>query len=312
MTPFAPPQHRVVSLLPGCTEIVCGLGMQALLVGRSHECDFPPGIEALPACTRSRIHSDAPSAAIDREVKQRLKDALSLYEIDVPLMRRLRPDIVLTQAQCEVCAVSLPEVEAALAGEIGGRPKIISLSPKRFTDLWPDLRRVAEALDVADSGMEYTKSLKNSVAEVIVRVFQVAKRPKVLCVEWLDPLMASGNWIPDLVELAGGTSLLSLAGAHSPWIEWTAVQQADPDVLVLMPCGFNIARTRAELSSLTRLPGWNQLRAVKEKRVFLVDGNAFFNRPGPRLIDSVEILAEILHPMLFPKPIHEGKGWERM
>ena len=307
-----PPPPRVVSLLPSCTEIVCGLGMQALLVGRSHECNFPPEIAGLPVCTRSRIHSDAPSAVIDREVKQRLKDALSLYEIDVPMLRRLRPDIVLTQAQCEVCAVSLPEVEAALAGEIGCRPRIISLSPKRFTDLWTDLQQVAEAVGVADGGREYVQTLKGRVADVIVRVFQLAKRPKVVCLEWLDPLMTAGNWIPDIVELAGGTNLLSSGGARSPWIDWAAVSKANPDVIVIMPCGFDIARTRLELELLSGLPGWDELRAVKQKRVFVVDGDAYFNRPGPRLVDSVEILAEMFHPILFPKPSYEGKGWERL
>lgn len=307
-----PPPLRIVSLLPSCTEIVCGLGMQALLVGRSHECNFPDDVASLPVCTRSRIHSDAPSAVIDREVKQRLKEALSLYEIDVPLLRKLRPDIVLTQAQCEVCAVSLPEVEAALAGDIGGQPTIISLSPKRFTDLWPNIQQVAEAAGVADGGREYIRSLKERVADVIVRVFQLAKRPKVVCVEWLDPLMAAGNWIPDIVELAGGTNLLSTGGTHSPWIDWEAIRKADPDVLVLMPCGFNITRTLREMGTLAGLPGWKDLRAVKEKRVVLVDGDAFFNRPGPRLVDSVEMLAEIFHPILFPKPRFEGKGWERL
>lgn len=307
-----PPLPRVVSLLPSCTEIVCGLGMQALLVGRSHECNFPPEIAGLPVCTRSRIHSDAPSAVIDREVKQRLKDALSLYEIDVPMLRRLRPDIVLTQAQCEVCAVSLPEVEAALAGEIGCRPRIVSLSPKRFTDLWTDLQQVAEAVGVADGGREYVQTLKGRVADVIVRVFQLAKRPKVVCLEWLDPLMTAGNWIPDIVELAGGTNLLSSGGDRSPWIDWAAVSKANPDVIVIMPCGFDIARTRLELELLSGLPGWDELRAVKQKRVFVVDGDAYFNRPGPRLVDSVEILAEMFHPILFPKPSYEGKGWERL
>lgn len=307
-----PPLPRVVSLLPSCTEIVCGLGMQALLVGRSHECNFPPEIAGLPVCTRSRIHSDAPSAVIDREVKQRLKDALSLYEIDVPMLRRLRPDIVLTQAQCEVCAVSLPEVEAALAGEIGCRPRIVSLSPKRFTDLWTDLQQVAEAVGVADGGREYVQTLKGRVADVIVRVFQLAKRPKVVCLEWLDPLMTAGNWIPDIVELAGGTNLLSSGGDRSPWIDWAAVSKANPDVIVIMPCGFDIARTRLELELLSGLPGWDELRAVKQKRVFVVDGDAYFNRPGPRLVDSVEILAEMFHPILFPKPSYEGKGWEQL
>lgn len=286
--------------------------MQALLVGRSHECNFPPEIVALPVCTRSRIHADAPSAAIDREVKQRLKDALSLYEIDVPMLRRLRPDIVLTQAQCEVCAVSLPEVEAALAGEIGFRPQVISLSPRRFTDLWSDLGKVAGAIGVADAGRGFIQSLKGRAAEVIVRVFQLAKRPKVVCLEWLDPLMTAGNWIPDLVELAGGTNLMSSNGVHSPWVDWAAVLKADPDVIVVMPCGFDIARTRRELATLTALPGWSELRAVKGKRVFVVDGDAFFNRPGPRLVDSVEMLAEMFHPVLFPKPAYEGKGWERI
>jgi iron complex transport system substrate-binding protein len=302
---------RIVSLLPSATEIVCALGGEELLVGRSHECDFPPSISGLPVCTKARINSAGSSAEIDREVKSRLRDALSLYEIDTALLRELRPDLILTQAQCEVCAVSLPEVEQAAAGWLGHTPEIISLSPKRFADLWPDLQRVARAIGIRNDGRDLIASLKGRCADVIERALPIQPRPRVACIEWIEPLMAAGNWIPDLVELAGGTNLFGKSGEHSPWLEWEAVRQANPNVIVLLCCGFGIERTRKELHALASRPGWSDLRAVQNNRVFLTDGNQYFNRPGPRLVDSLEILAELFHPQKFPAQ-YEKSGWQRL
>ena len=302
---------RIVSLLPSCTEIVCALGFEDRLVGRSHECDFPASVRRLPACTVSKVPASASSGEIDREVKSLVGRALSLYDIDTAKLRELRPDFILTQAQCEVCAVSLPEVERALGEWTGTRPRVISLSPQRMLDLWENIREVAEALSAAERGRELLQQLKGRVADVIVKTVPMKRRPSVGCIEWCDPLMAAGNWVPELVELAGGLNLFGEAGQHSPWLNWEAVQEHDPEVLVLMPCGFDLARTRTEASLLTRLPDWEKLRAAKSGRVFVVDGNQFFNRPGPRLVDSLEMLAEMFHPDEFDFG-HRGKGWERL
>jgi iron complex transport system substrate-binding protein len=308
--PPLPP--KVVSLLPSNTEIVCALGMRSRLIGRSHECDYPPEVRSLPVCTRSRVDPAAPGKEIDRQVKAETAKGVSLYEFDVPLLRRLQPDVILTQGQCEVCAVSEDDLRRALAREIGWQPSIVALSPKRFTDLWSDMGTVARALQLPDEGRGTIRKLKERVAELLLRVCQQQHRPSVACVEWMDPLMAAGNWVPEMVELAGGQNLFGQPGEHSPWLDWQPLRQANPDILLLMPCGYDRARTRKELAAMTTRPGWSDLTAVKSRQVFLLDGNAYFNRPGPRLVDSVEMLAEIFFPMAFPKARYEGKGWERL
>jgi len=302
---------RVVSLLPAATEIVCAIGAGELLVGRSHECDFPESVRALPACTEAQVDSSLPSRAIDDAVKARLQNALSLYRVDVAKLRALRPDVIVTQAQCDVCAVSLSEVEHAVANWTGAKPVIVSLAPARLAQVWENITEVASALDLQDAGRTALKALKNRVVSVIEKACVLRKRPTVGCIEWFDPLMAAGNWVPELVELAGGTNLLGEPGKHSPWLNWETLLERDPDMLVLMPCGFDLARTRKELSALTVRPEWMKLRAVKSGRVFLTDGSSFFNRPGPRLVESLEMLAEILHPGLFEFG-HRSKGWTPM
>jgi len=301
---------RVVSLLPSCTEIVCALGWGHQLVGRSHECDFPPEVRLLPCCTRSEIDSSASSIEIDRQVKARLQQALSLYQVDVEQLRALRPDVILTQAQCEVCAVTLNDVEAALGETFNPKPKVVSLSPVKLDDLWNDIRTVASVLGVVSQAQAIVHKLQGRMGQVAARVPQMAQRPSVGCVEWLDPLMAAGNWVPELVELAGGLNLFGEAGRHSPWLNWEAVLEHDPEFLIVMPCGFDLERTRRELPALTGRPDWSKLRAVRKDQVFVTDGNQYFNRPGPRLADSLEILAEIIHPKTFEFG-HEGKAWSR-
>jgi iron complex transport system substrate-binding protein len=304
-------KRRIISLLPSCTEIVCALGLEDQLVGRSHECDFPPSVRRLPACTEAKLNPTGTSARIDRDVKTLLRDALSIYRIDAQKLRDLCPDVILTQAQCAVCAVSLSEVEQAVRDWTGRQPRLLSLSPIRLADLWTDITTVGEALGVAARGKDLVKQLKGRVADVIEKAVKVKRRPSVACIEWLDPLMAAGNWVPELVELAGGLNLFGDAGKHSPWLNWEAVQEHDPEVIVVMPCGFDLTRTRRELPALTGRPDWAKLRAVKKGRVFLTDGNQFFNRPGPRLVESLEILAEIFHPNLFHFG-HEPNGWQRL
>ena len=289
---------RVASLLASATEIVCALGARDLLVARSHECDFPPEVAALPAVTAPKLDTSRPSALIDRDVKTLLEQALSVYRVEAERLRDLAPEIIVTQTQCEVCAVSENDVVAALAGWTGTRPRIVSLRPDGLTDVVADILRVAEAIDRPAAGQALVAAMEARLSTVALRAAQL-ERPSVACIEWIEPLMAAGNWMPELVAMAGGENLFGQAGRHSPWLTMEALAASDPDVIVVLPCGFDIARTRAEMPALAGRPEWQGLRAVREGQVWLVDGNQYFNRPGPRLAESAEILAEILHPDVF-------------
>ncbi len=302
---------RIASLLPSTTEIACALGFREGLVGRSHECDFPAGVEELPVLTEPKLDARGTSREIDDRVKALVRDGLSVYRVDAERLRELAPDVILTQDQCEVCAASLADVEEALAAWVGGRPRVVSLNPRSLGDVWGDVVRVAEALGDSDRGFALAQEMANAVTEVAERTQRIRERPRVACIEWIDPPMAAGNWMPELVTLAGGRDLFGEGGAHSPWLAWKDVVAADPDVLVLMPCGFDVTRTRAELPPLLAQPGWDGLSAVKSGRVYLTDGNQYMNRPGPRLVESLAILAEVLHPEEF-RGAHEGAGWERL
>jgi iron complex transport system substrate-binding protein len=301
---------RVVSLISSATEIVCALGCDGMLVGRSHECDFPASVTRLPVCTAPKFNIRGTSREIDRDVKTLLRDSLSVYRVDADKLAELEPDVIVTQAQCEVCAVSLRDVERAVCKWLRACPKLVSLVPNALADVWDDVGRVADALGVADAGAEVVAKLRSRVEAIAVRAKGLPRRPTVACVEWIDPLMAAGNWMPELVELAGGINLFGEAGKHSPWMTVEQLVAADPEVIVVQPCGFDIERSRAELPALAGRSEWGRLRAVREGRVFLTDGNQFFNRPGPRLVESLEILAELLHPEAFHFG-HEGSGWQR-
>lgn len=303
--------HRIISLIASATEIVCALGCEDQLVGRSHECDFPPTIESLPACSAAKFDVHGTSRQIDDRVKNVLQQATSVYSVDADLLDRLEPTVIITQTQCEVCAVSLKDVEAAICNVVRSKPKIVALEPNSLHDVWQDIRRVAAALGVPARGETLIDQSNARLVEVAQRTLgQEATRPTIACIEWIDPLMAAGNWVPELVELAGGRNLFGEAGKHSPWMTWDDLFAADPEVIAVMPCGFDIARTREEMGSLTSHPAWPRLQAVQSQRVFLTDGNQYFNRPGPRLAESAEILAEILHPGLVDFG-HEGTGWVR-
>ena len=299
---------RLVSLLPSITEIVCALGLQDSLVGRSHECDFPEGLGHLPALTEPKLDAGRPSREIDDRVKQLVADGLSVYRVDAETLRGLEPDVVLTQDHCEVCAASLSDVEQALADWTGRKPQVVSLDPKNLEDVWGDIEAVADACGVPEQGRLLANRLRSEAGALHERAQRAATRPSVACVEWIDPLMAAGNWVPELVELAGARNLFGEAGEHSPWLEWETLRDADPDAIIVLPCGFDIPRTRAELPALTKQPGFAELRAVREGHFYLTDGNQYFNRPGPRLLDSLQILCEILHPELFA-PGLEGEAW---
>jgi len=301
---------RVVSLIASATEIVTALGFRDELVGRSHECDFPADVATLPALTEAKLDATRPSGAIDREVKALLEDALGVYKVDAEALRVLAPDVIVTQTQCDVCAVSLADVERAVASWTDCTAKIVSLEPNALADVWADITRVAEALGAPARGEALVRDLTARIDAIAARTAEQPSRPRVACIEWIEPLMVAGNWVPELVALAGGEDPLGTPGAHSPYLDFARLASADPDVIVTMPCGFDIARTWQEMPALTERADWQDLRAVRDGRVFVTDGNQYFNRPGPRLVESLEILAEVLHPDSFAIG-HEGTGWVR-
>jgi iron complex transport system substrate-binding protein len=288
---------RIVSLIASATEIVYALGQFESLVGRSHECDFPEAVAGLPVCTRPAIPVSGDSREIDNLVKDRLREAISVYEVFADVLERLQPTHIITQTQCEVCAVSLKDVEAALAAGLASNPQIVPLHPNALADVWDDIRRVAGALGIAERGESTVEELKDRMCGISRRALADGSRPTVACIEWLEPLMAGGNWVPELVEMAGGVNLFGEAGKHSPWMSWEDLVAADPEVIVIMPCGWDPDRTRPEMHWLTDRPEWARLRAVRKTQVHLTDGNQYFNRPGPRLVESLAILAAILHPL---------------
>ncbi|NCD71594.1 cobalamin-binding protein [Mucilaginibacter agri] len=300
--------RRIISLLPAATEIVCALGLQQNLVGRSHECDYPEGVKELPVCSDANMDHNLSSADIDKRVKEILRDALSVYTVNREQIKTLQPDVVITQAQCDVCAVSLTEVEQALENYLDKPAQIISLEPQTLNDIFRDIENVAASLNVTASSEALIEELQERVDIIKHKLKFIENKPTVACIEWLEPLMVSGNWIPELVDIAGGTSILAENGKHSPYVEWVDIRLADPDIIVLMPCGFGIERTMKEINILLEQPGFADLKAVKNNRIYIADGNQYFNRPGPRIVDSIEILAEIINPKQFIFG-YEGSGW---
>jgi iron complex transport system substrate-binding protein len=300
---------RIVSLIASASEIVHALGLTAQQVGRSHECDFPEEVLGLPVCTAPAFSTHGDSAEIDRRVKQQVVDALSVYEVSSEVLESLQPTHVITQTQCKVCAVSFEDVERALAGSLKCRPKLIALEPDALADIWNDIRRVAAGCGVAGEGDKVVQVLEARMRTISARASAAARHPRVACIEWHEPLMAAGNWVPELVEMAGAQNLFGQAGLHSPWMSWQDLAASDPDVIISMPCGFDLARTRAEMFWLTQRPEWPKLRAAQAGQVYLADGNQYLNRPGPRIVESLQILAEILHPEIF-EPKLRGPAWQ--
>jgi len=302
---------RILSLIPSSTEIVCALGFENQLIGRSHECDFPSSVQTLSSCTAPKFKVEGTSAEIDQRVKSILKNALSVYQIDEKKLQQMQPDIIITQAQCEVCAVSLKDVENAVCEWVESRPQIVSLEPNQLSDIWKDFINIAEALGVKEQGHELVSQLKQRMNKIAQKTINLPQKPTVVCIEWIEPLMSAGNWMPELIEMGGGINLFGVAGEQSPWMTWEQLLEANPDVILVMPCGFNLARSKAEMSSLSQKPEWSQLNAVQNQQVYLTDGNQYFNRPGPRLVESLEIIAEILHPAHFDF-YHQQSGWEQL
>src|SRR5262245_3232245 len=242
---------RIVSLIASATEIICALGFEDQLVGRSHECDYPETVKRLPVCTEPKFNVEGTSYQIDQRVKAILQEGLGVYRVHADRLRDLHPDVIVTQTQCEVCAVSLHDVEEAVCSWIDSRPRIVSLAPDALADVWRDIQRVAEALGTPDRGRELVGRLQERMADIAERARPLPGRPTVACVEWIEPLMASGNWMPELVEMAGGVNLFGTAGQHAPWMKWEDLCARDPDVLLILPCGFDIARSRQDMPVLT-------------------------------------------------------------
>ena len=300
---------RIVSLIPSGTEIVCALGCQEYLVGISHECDYPSQIKHLPVCTKPRFNINESSLEIDKSVKSLIQNSLSIYRINENILKNLKPDVILTQSQCDVCAVSLADVELVLKKQLGLDPIIISLQPQNLSNIWEDINLIAKSLGIGKKGLDLTSQIKDKI-ENLKSSHNLETKPSVACVEWIHPLMFAGNWVPEMVEIAGGRDLFGRIGMHSSWSTYNMLFEHDPEKIILMPCGFNINKTLKEMVTIKNMPNWKNLKAVKTENVFITDGNQYFNRPGPRILDSIKILIEIVSNQ---KKVfgYEEKGWKK-
>ena len=277
-------------------------------MGRSHECDFPEAVEKLPVCSRPRIDVEGTSLEVDRRVRDVFKVALSVYQVDESLLEELQPTHIVTQSQCEVCAVSLKDVERALAAELSCQPQLLSLRSESVEGVLDDIRETARFLGDPQKGADVSHRIRSEMDKIAERTSVISRRPSVACIEWIEPLMAAGHWMPELVRMAGAEP--AFEPTVSPEIGWEDLLEADPDFIIVMPCGFDLARTETEMPFLTGHAAWDDLRAVRDHNVYVTDGNQYFNRPGPRLLESLLILAEILHPQIF-QPRFEGAGWKK-
>jgi iron complex transport system substrate-binding protein len=295
---MAVPQ-RIVSLLPSSTEIICALGLEASVVGVSHECDYPPSIVDRPRLTAPKINVHADSRTIDQEVRTLVRHGLSVYQIDTELLRTVQPDLIVTQDQCEVCAVSYAEVLEATRRVLGAQVEVLSLRPTLLQDIWDDIHLVGQATGHTHQADALLAGLFERVNTILAESILLRQTPRVAIIEWIEPLMLAGNWLPDMIQLAGGSDGLCKPGIQAPTVEWVTLQDYAPEVLVIAPCGYTLPQTLLELPTLQRLPGWGEMPAVQQGQVYAVDGKAYFNRPGPRIVDSLEILAGLIHPDLF-------------
>jgi iron complex transport system substrate-binding protein len=290
----APRCESIVSLLPSATEIVYALGLGERLVGVTHECDYPPEAKRKPALTASALPPAATSAEIDRHVRRHLHLGSSIYTLDAELLERLAPDLIITQELCAVCAVSY-DIVARAAKRLRGDPRIVSLEPSSLDDVYANIETVGELTGTPEAAAQVVAGLRERSA-ALARHVAGRRRPKTLVLEWTDPPMSGGHWTPGLVELAGGEPILANPGANSQVLEWTAIAAADPDVIIVAPCGYDLAKSIAAVEELAASNGaWRSLRAVREGRMRVVDGNAYVNRPGPRLVDTAEIFATAIH-----------------
>ena len=287
---------RICSLLPSATEIVCALGLEDSLVGISHECDYPPGVRGKPTLIRPRVNASAPAAVIDAQVREVVSRGESIYSVDAELLLRLSPDLILTQDLCHVCAAS-PDDLATVLSCAPHPPHVLSLSAHSLRDVWNGILAVGEATDRGSQADQLVCDLEARAARVAHACSNVrAPRPRVVCLEWLSPLYVGGHWIPEMVALAGGEDVFGRAGEPSFQVSWAQVMDARPDIVLIMPCGYNAQKAALEFAETSLPDGWSELPAVRTGRVFAVDANSYFSRPGPRLADGLEMLAGLLWP----------------
>jgi iron complex transport system substrate-binding protein len=292
---------RIVSLLPAATEIAAALGLMDELVGVSHECDFPEEVKARPRVTRCPVHkAGLTSRQVDEWVKRALRENGTIYAIDEPLLRELRPDAILTQKLCDVCAVGYGTV-ARLAETLPGPPRIVNLEPTSLSDIFDDIRHVAVACGVPVRANEVVTQLSERVKAVRLRATRIPRRPRCFLMEWVDPPFCSGHWVPELVQIAGGYDPLGRMHQPSVQIDWQQVLDAQPEMIVLALCGYDVDLARRDYELLREFPGFNSLPAARAGEIYLVNASAYFARPGPRIVDSLELLAGILHPKEFPE-----------
>lgn len=307
--------RRIASLISSATEMLFGVGAGDCVVAVSHECDFPPEVATRPRATFANVDSHRSSAAIDDQVKQLVTEGAALYGIDQKLLEQLQPDLIVTQAQCDVCAVRYDDVLAMVDGcDAFARAEVLALNPESLEDILADVERVGRAAGVESSGRAYADRLRERVQRVRRAVRPIERAVRVACIEWIEPMMLSANWTPELIRIAGGDAALSHEG-HSTYGVWDDVVAYDPEVIVVMPCGFDLPRTVAEAETLYRRSGWADLAAVRSGRVYAVDGNAYFNRSGPRIVDSLEILAHLLHADRVEPPLSaamRAAAWRRL
>jgi iron complex transport system substrate-binding protein len=308
---------RICSLLPSATEVIALLGLSDELVGISHECDYPPSVRSVPVMVEPMISSQGlASADIDRQVSQLVASGQRLYRLKENVLEQARPDLVLSQDLCHVCAVTPDQLHDAL-GPMPRQPIVLTLNPTTVHDVIDDVVRIGDAANRPAEGLRLAAQLRDRLNAIRTRVQSISHRPRVVCIEWLSPLYVAGHWVPEMVQLAGGQDVLAQPGSPSRVVTWDEVLDATPDVLIVMPCGFSVERTRTELSQLMQHPGEWDLSSDLAQRTFLVDASSYFSRPGPRLIDGIELLAAILHPLdrnhihesmagrLGPPPIHQ-------
>jgi iron complex transport system substrate-binding protein len=303
---------RIVSLLPAATEIAAALGLMDQVVGVSHECDFPMDANKRPRVTHCPVHNAGlASDEVDQWVRRALRNNGTIYTLDEPLLRGLHPDVILTQKLCDVCAVGYGTV-GRFAETLPDPPRVVNLEPTSLADIFDDIRRVAQVCGVADRANELIASLSERVEAVRLRADRISHRPRCFLMEWVDPPFCSGHWVPELVEIAGGHDSLGRRHRPSAQIEWREVVGARPEIIVLALCGYDINRARQDYELLRRFPNFDSLPAVCEGEIYLVDASAYFARPGPRIVDSLEILAGILHPEEFPQFTTRGPADPRV
>ncbi len=286
---------KIISLIPSATEIIAALNLSKNLVGVSHECDYPKEILELPKLTDSKIKLEQSSLKIDKDIKKILEKSLSVYEVKSSLLKKLNPDVIITQSQCSVCAVSLKDVEECLEKFINKKPLLIDLKPNTFEEVLQDIINIGKKLNRKEKSNSLVKNIKNEVNEIKAKTLN-SKIKNILCIEWIEPMMTAGNWIPQMVEFAGGKSILTESGKNSNFIKSDEINFEKVDIIIFMPCGFNIERSKKEI--LRANIDYSSI--LKNKKAFIVDGNKYFNRPGPDLLESTKILAEIIHPDIFP------------